>query len=162
MSVETSTDDQLIAAVEDRLKAHDIRLKPDVTIEAVIGELKEKGVSLEVKFGSLTGKVGDLVADVPGVFETWASQNEAKVFPRSLDNITSRDQLDRAAKLKMLSQRGGLQRFESLPATAPQQPTELSASRMKASEWRALPRSVKAELCSKWTPAQVAAIQSRN
>src|SRR6266496_3053115 len=104
-------DEGLLNAVESQLRNHNLRLKPDQSLETVLADLKTAGLELAVEFGTLTGKVGEQTANIPQCFENFAKKNEAKFYPRDVTGVTARDQMDREGKQKFIHEHG-IEKFE--------------------------------------------------
>src|ERR1700721_17705 len=114
-------DEKLLSAVEATLRAHNLRLKPGEDLGTITDAITAKGFKISAEHGYLdasqTTAGFEGPAHVNAVFEGLATQEPARFFPRTVDNIVSRDQLDREGKMKFLREQG-LAAWEKLPQTA--------------------------------------------
>lgn len=158
---------ELLTAVESTLRAHNLRLKPGVGLEDVIEGMAANQVTLAETHGYLTAtmkQVGgtDAPVHVAQTIEAYAAKQPERFFPRETSGITSRDQMDNAAKMKMLSEPGGLARFEKLPATAPTVTTVvLDKSRLTRAQYLSLDRATRATLSGQWGADIIAKVMNR-
>jgi hypothetical protein len=156
------TNAELCDLVRDQLQRHGLRLRPNESIETLLTDLQAAGLSLTVQHHTLTGKVSDLTADIPGAFESFAAKNTDKFFPRDVSSgVRSRDELDRRGKAQFIS-RHGLAAFEALPRTAADAgPIELDPATMTRQQYLKLPLKVKSECIAAWGADQISRIMAR-
>jgi hypothetical protein len=159
--VEPRFSDETLGAVERSLKAHDLRLRPGQTLEAVAEAFATAGIQMEAKFGGLAATQHGQPVHVAQAFEGLANTQPEKFYPREVSNVRSRDEMDQTAKVKFIREQG-LEAFERLPQKADADtPVVFDRSRMTAAHYAKLPPSVKTELLHTWTPDDIARIINR-
>ncbi len=148
--------------LEQQLQRHSLRLRPGATVASLAADLKAAGLTLESKFGTLCGKVGDVVADVPACIESFAAKNADKFFARDVSmGIQSRDQLDLKGKAQFITKHG-LAAFEQLKSKASDvEPASLDPSKLTAAEYKRLSHATKVECIRAWGSDRIAAIMAR-
>jgi hypothetical protein len=155
---------QLLFAVENTLKAHNLRLKPGQNLESVADAITSRGFKLSAEHGYLDASqnVGgfESPAHVNAIFEGLAKLEPTRFFPRELGGVVARDQMDTAGKMAYLKE-FGLKAFEKLPATGnPNRPTVLSPDMTRA-QYLSLDLATKSELCGTLGAAAIAKIMNR-
>src|ERR1035441_3460882 len=153
---------ELLAACEKTLKNHDLRCKPGITLEDVVNTLTANQVTVEESFGQLALTMNGQPAHTQKVMEGLATQRTELFFPRELGAITARDQMDQKGKIQMLSEPGGLSRFENLPATAEKvDVVVLDPSRITRKQWMSLDLKTRSDLAGQWGSAVLGKIMAK-
>jgi hypothetical protein len=159
---EPTHSEALLGAVENTLRSHNLRLKPGQDLAQVVDALKAEQVEVAESNGYLYATMNGSPAHVSVAVEAFATKQADRFFPRESDGITARDQMDQAAKLKMLGEEGGLARFEALPQTAPKETVVvLDKTKLTRSQWMSLDRGTRTQLSGQWGAAVVGKIIGR-
>jgi len=154
--------EQLLNAVESTLKAHNLRLKVGQDLAQIVDAFKAETVDLSESNGYLSASMGGVPAHLNVVVEAFAKKQSDRFYPRESDGITAKDQMDRAAKMKMLSEPDGLARFEALPQTAPRETVVvLDKTKLTKSQYLSLDRSTRASLAGSWGAKAIGEIMGR-
>ena len=152
--------DALLGAVEAVLKSHNLRLRPDQSLVAVVEAFKANQVSLTERNGYAEATMHGAPVHLSQVVEALATKEPTRFYPREVGNVRSRDEMDRTGKMQYIAEHG-LTAWESLPQAAPAQPVALDKRKMTGAEYKALPRSTKIELLNTWSPDDVSTILAR-
>jgi hypothetical protein len=153
---------ELLDATEKTLRAHDLRCKPGIGLETVLDTLTSNQCEVAQAYGQLTINQHGAPIHTPVALEGLAKQRAELFYPRELGAVTARDQMDTKAKMKMLSEPGGFERFEKLPATTTTSTVVvLDQSRLTKSQWLSLDLPTRAELSGRWGAGAVAQIMAR-
>jgi len=160
-TIESKFSPELCDAVERTLRAHNLRLKPEIGLDTVLQTLEANHIKPSVEFGQLTCEQNGLPAHVPMLFEALAKQRTELFFPRQTSAVKSKDQLDRLGKIQFIREQG-LSAWENLPPSAPKdEPVVLDSRRMTRSQWLSLDRKTRADLAGKWGAIAVGEIMAR-
>jgi hypothetical protein len=153
---------ELLTATEQALRNHDLRIKAGLDCGTVLDTLTANGVTADAAYGQLTLTQNGAPAHSAVLLESLAKQRAELFYPRTTEGVTAKDQLDRAGKAKMLSEEGGLARFEMLPQTAPKsEVVVLDQSRLTQKQWLSLPIKQRVELSGLWGHKIVGQIMAR-
>lgn len=158
--VEPKFSDDTLSALERNLKAHDLRLRPGQTLEAVAEAFATAGITLEAKFGGLAMSQHNAPIHTSQAFEGLASTQGERFYPRDISTVKSKSEMDVTAKVAFIKTHGEAA-FSALPVNTPLQPTELNKAKITSAEYRALPWKTRSELQSHWSADDVRKILGR-
>jgi hypothetical protein len=152
---------ELLNATEKALKAHDLRLRPGQTLETVLDGLAQEQVVIGESHGFAQAEMSGKPVHLSTVLESFAEKQSARFFPRNVDNVQSRDAMDRQGKVEYIGKHG-LAAYTALPQTVSKdQPVVLSPDRLTAKQWKSLDLQTRAELSGQWGPEAIGRIVSR-
>jgi hypothetical protein len=157
--------DELLSAVESTLKHHNLRLKPGQDLAQVVDALSAKGVKLTAENGYLSASQTtagvEHASHVNQIFEGFAKTEPDRFFPRDVAGISSRDQLDRAGKIKFIAEQG-LPAWEKLPQTSQREVTVvLDKTKLTRAQYLSLDRTTRAQLAGQWGTDAIGRVMAR-
>jgi hypothetical protein len=158
-------DEKLLSAVEKTLAHHALRLKPGQDLTTVVDALTKRGIKLSADHGYLSASQttagNESAMHVNQIFESLAAQEQERFFPRAVEGVTSKDQLDAAGKIKFIRERG-LPEWEKLPQAAAKNVTVvLDKAKLTRVQWMSLDLKTRSELSGLWGSDAVAKIIGR-
>jgi len=146
---------ELLDAIEATLKHHNLRLVPGQSLQAIADAFEANQVKVEVKHGYLAatqrGPAGtDMPVHLADAVEGLLRKEPARFFPREVDGVTHKKQLDFEGKLKFIRERN-FDEWEKLPLDAPtERVVVLDRTKLTAKDWKALDVKTKSGLIKTW------------